>query len=145
MAAAQRQDSQHRIVAMLGPASEEYLHGLANTDRSLNRQLRELLILIRDYGPNAAAAAIEKALAAGAFGSDYIANILRQQRVRRDIQPPLELKDPALNQLATDPLSLAEYDAFILHSRKESCEPTTTETESTQPDDDEPESGPDSE
>jgi transposase len=145
MAAAQRQDSQHRIVAMLGPASEEYLHGLANTDRSLNRQLRELLILIRDYGPSAAAAAIEKALAAGAFGSDYIANILRQQRVRRDIQPPLELKDPALNQLATDPLSLAEYDAFILRSRKESCEPTTTETESTQPDDDEPESGPDSE
>jgi hypothetical protein len=145
MAAAQRQASQHRIVALLGPASEGYLRQLANTDRSLARQVRELLTLIRDYGPNAVAAAIEKARAAGAYGVDYIANILRQQQSRRDVQPPLELKDPALNQLATDPLSLAEYDAFILRSRKESYESSTTETESTQPDDDEPESGPDSE
>jgi hypothetical protein len=105
--------------------------------------VRELLTLIRDYGPHAVATAIEKAHAARAFGSDYIANILRQQQSRRDIQPPLELKDPALNQLVTDPLSLAEYDAFILRSRKESCESTTTETESTQPDDDESEPGPD--
>jgi hypothetical protein len=34
------------------------------------------------------------------------------------VQPPL-LKDPELNELATDPLSLAEYDAFILQSRKD--------------------------
>jgi transposase len=146
MAAAQRQASQDRIVALLGPASEEYLRRLARTDRSLTRQIRELLTLIRDYGPNAVAAAIAKAHAAGAFGSDYIANILRQQQSRRDVQPPLELKDPALNQLATDPLSLTEYDAFILRSRKEqSRESTRTETESTQSDDDYSESGPDSE
>ena len=96
-----------------------------------------------------AAKQADRALSAGAlgeeFGADYIANILRQQQSRRDVQPPLELKDPVLNQLATDPLSLAEYDAFILRSRKESCESTRTETESTQPDNDEPESGPDSE
>jgi hypothetical protein len=145
MAAAERQASQHRVVALLGPASEDYLRQLAHTDRSLARQVRELLTLIRDYGPNAVAVAIEKAHAARAFGSDYIANILRQQQSRRDVQPPLELKDPALNQLVTDPLSLAEYDAFILRSRKESCESTTTETESTQPDDDESESGTDPE
>jgi predicted component of type VI protein secretion system len=145
MAAAERQASQHRIVALLGPASEDYLRQLANTDRSLARQIRELLVLVRDYGPNAVAAAIDKAHAAGAFGSDYIANILRQQQSRRDVQPPLELKDPVLNQLATDPLSLAEYDAFILRSRKESCESTATETESTESDHDEPESGSDPE
>ncbi|OLC89479.1 MAG: hypothetical protein AUH86_25550 [Acidobacteria bacterium 13_1_40CM_4_58_4] len=144
MAAAERSAAQHRVVALLGPVSEEYLRRLANTDRSLTRQVRELLALIRDYGPDAVAAALEKARAAGAFGADYIANILRQQQSRRDVQPPLQLKDPALNQLATDPLSLAEYDAFILHSRKESCEPTTSETESTQPHDDEPEAGSDS-
>jgi transposase len=144
MAAAERSAAQHRVVTLLGPASEEYLRRLANTDRSLTRQVRELLTLIRDYGPDAVAAALEKARTAGAFGADYIANILRQQQSRRDVQPPLQLKDPALNQLATDPLSLAEYDAFILRSRKESCEPTTSETESTQPHDDEPESGPDS-
>lgn len=145
MAAAQRSAAQYRVVALLGPASEEYLRQLAHTDRSLARQVRELLTLIRDYGPNAVAAAVEKAHAARAFGADYVANILRQQQSRRDVQPPLELRDPALNQLATDPLSLAEYDAFILRSRKESDEPTTSETESAQPDDHEPESGPDPE
>ena len=67
MAAAQRSAAQHRVVALLGPASEEYLRQLAHTDRSLTRQVRELLTLIRDYGPNAVAAAIEKAHAARAF------------------------------------------------------------------------------
>jgi hypothetical protein len=119
MAAAQRSAEQHRLVALLGPASELYLGRLATTDRSLSRQIRELLLLVRDYGPEAVAAALSKAHAAGAFGADYIANILRQQRSRRDVQPPLCLKDPALNQLATDPLSLAQYDALILDSGKE--------------------------
>jgi hypothetical protein len=53
----------------------------------------------------------------------------------------LRLKDPALNELATDPLSLAVYDAFILDSRKESCELSPTETQSPDIDDDEPEPG----
>jgi transposase len=138
MAAAHRSAEQQRLVALLGPASELYLARLAHTDRSLARQVRELLVLVRDYGPNAVAGAISKAHGAGAFGTDYIANILRQQQSRRDAQPPLCLKDPALNQLATDPLSLAAYDAFILDSRKESCELTAPETDAPGSDDDEP-------
>ena len=59
-------------------------------------------------------------------------NILRQQQMPRDVQPPLRLKDPALNELATDPLSLAEYDGFILRSRKESRDLTAPETEPAQ-------------
>ena len=90
---------------------------MADTDRSLTRQVRELLDLIRDYGPEAVAAAVDKAHAARAFGADYIANILRQQAQRREVQPPLRFKDPELNELVTDPLSLAEYDAFILRSK----------------------------
>jgi Mu transposase, C-terminal domain len=141
MAAANRAAAQHRLIALLGPTSEAYLRRLADTDRSLGRQVRELLVLVREYGPEAVAAAMGKAHAAGAFGADYIANILHQQQSRRDVQPPLRLKDPALNELATDPLSLAAYDAFILHSRKESCELSPTETQPTDIDDDEPESG----
>jgi predicted component of type VI protein secretion system len=141
MAAAERSAEHHRLVALLGPASALYLGRLATTDRSLSRQIRELLLLVRDYGPDAVAAALSKAHAAGAFGADYIANILRQQRSPRDVQPPLCLKDPALNQLATDPLSLAQYDALILDSGKESCEPTASETESSGPDGDDPQSG----
>lgn len=141
MAAAQRSAAQQRLVALLGPASQSYLERLADTDRSLPRQVRELLLLVRDYGPEAVAAALEKAHAARAFGADYIANILRQQQLRRDIQPPLRLKDPELNELATDPLSLAQYDAFILRSRKEPCDHTSPETDSAQLDDHEPPTG----
>jgi hypothetical protein len=132
MAAAERSAAQQRLVALLGPAAYEYLQRLADTDRSLSRQVRELFALVREYGPEAVAAALSKAHAARAFGADYIANILRQQQQRREVQPPLRLRDPALNELATDPLSLAEYDAFILRSRKESRDTPAPETESAQ-------------
>jgi hypothetical protein len=39
----------------------------------------------------------------------------------RDVQPPLRLKNPELNELATDPLSLLAYDALILNANKESA------------------------
>jgi hypothetical protein len=119
LAAAQRSAAQQRLVQMLGPTSEYYLRKLAQSDRSLVRQVRELLELVRDYGPESVASALEKAYAAQAFGADYIANILRQQQTRRDIQPRLRLKHSELNELATDPLSLADYDALILQSGKE--------------------------
>jgi transposase len=134
MAAAERSAAQQRLIALLGPASYEYLERVADTDRSLARQVRELFALIREYGPDAVSQALSKAHAARAFGADYIANILRQQQQRRDVQPPLRLRDPLLNDLATDPLSLAQYDAFILKSRKESLEHARAETEPAQPD-----------
>src|SRR5579872_4100869 len=111
---------------------EAYLRDIAETDRALSRQLTELLELIRQYGPEAVAKAIEKASAARAFGADYVANILRQQQCPRRPQPPLRLRDPLLNELATDPLSLLAYDAFILNPGKEPDDSTRTETESTE-------------
>jgi hypothetical protein len=70
MAAAERSASQQRLIALLGPAAHEYLERLADTDRSLSRQVRELFVLVREYGPEAVAAAIAKAHAARAFGAD---------------------------------------------------------------------------
>jgi hypothetical protein len=105
--------------------------------------VRELFELIRDYGPDAVSAAMHKAHAARAFGADYIANILRQQQARREVQPPVRLRQPELNELATDPLSLAAYDAFILQPRKEPHDASSPEAESTQPDDHEPATRPD--
>lgn len=142
MAAAERSAAQQRLVALLAPDAQLYLEQLANTDRSLTRQIRELLALVREYGPQAVSQAMAQAHAARAFGADYIANILRQQQSRREMQPALRLKDPALNELATDPLALAEYDAFILQPRKESCDLSTSETEPAQSDYDESPTGP---
>ena len=147
-AAAQRSQSQQRLIALLvGVCSAEtveaYLRGLADSDRSLSRQITELLDLFRYYRPEAIAAALQKAHAARAFGADYVANLLRQQQSPRDPQPPLQLKDPELNQLTTDPLSLLDYDAFILRSRKESHDDSGTETSATEPHGDEPTTGED--
>ena len=111
---------------------------MADTGRSLGRQISELLELIRQYGPQDVAVAIEKAAAARAFGADYVTNILRQQRSPRRPQPPLRLRDPLLNELATGPISLLEYDAFILESGVERDDSPRTETTATEPESDEP-------
>jgi len=66
-AAAQRSAAQQRVVTLLGPACEAYLRRLADTDRCLARQVRELLILAREYGADAVTAALSKAHAAGAI------------------------------------------------------------------------------
>jgi transposase len=117
---AKRSRTQQRLMALLGRTGETYLRGLTDTDRSLTRQMIELLELIRQYGPEAVSSAIEKAQAAGAFGADYVANILRQQEARRDPQPPLRLRNPQFNELVTDPLSLLDYDSLILDPEKKS-------------------------
>jgi transposase len=147
--AARRSRAQERLFLFLdGLCSkamlEAYLRDIADTDRALSRQLTELLELIRQYGPEAVANAIDKASAARAFGADYVANILRQQQCPRRPQPPLVLRDPLLNELATDPLSLLEYDAFILAPRKESDDTSRTEAEPTESVHHEPPTGDDS-
>lgn len=147
--AARRSRSQQRLLAVLdGYCSQSmlqaYLRDIADTDRGLSRQLAELLELIRQYGPEPVADAIDKASAAHAFGADYVANILRQQQSTRQLQPALRLRDPRLNDLATDPLSLLEYDSFILDSGKETDDPSRTENEPTDSVDHEPPSGDDS-
>lgn len=114
---AERTHTQQRFIALVGPVGDTYLRALAERDRSMARQIRELLALVRQYGPEAVAAALAKAQAAGAIGADYIANILLQSQSPREQQPPLRLKDDHLNELVTDPLSLLEYDAFILSER----------------------------
>jgi transposase len=145
-AAAQRSQAQRRLIALLvGDCPQEtvegYLRGLADSNRALARQITELLQLIRQYGPEAVAGALQKAFKARAFGADYVANLLRQQLSPRNPQPPLQLRDPELNQLVTDPLSLLDYDAFILDARKESYDYIGTETRPTEALDPEPASG----
>lgn len=118
--AARISQAQARLVALLGPSIETYLRALAETDRSLSRQITELLELVRLYGPEPVSEAVSKAEAAGAYGADYIANLLSQQERLRQAQPPLRLKDPRLNELATDPLSLLDYDALIFNEGEDS-------------------------
>jgi transposase len=146
--AARRSQAQQRLLDSLdGLCSravvEAYLRDMADTDRSLGRQISELLELMRQYGPEPVAGAIEKAATVRAFGADYIANILRQQQSPRRPQPPLQLRDARLNELVTDPISLLEYDTFILEAGKESDDTPRTETPTAEPIGDDPKSGDD--
>jgi transposase len=141
--AARRSQAQQRLLDSLDgmclrATVEAYLRDMADTDRSLHRQIQELLELIRQYGPEDVADAIGTAAKARAYGADYVANILRQQRSPRRPQPPMRLRDPLLNELVTDPISLLEYDAFILQSGKEPDDPTRTETAAAESESDEP-------
>jgi hypothetical protein len=125
--AMRRSQAQQRLIDSLdGLCSrdllEAYLRDLADTDRSLGRQIGELLELIRQYGPEIVATAIARASAARAVGADYVANIVRQQQSPRRPQPPVPLRDPMLRDLVTDPLSLLAYDAFILDSERKTNE-----------------------
>lgn len=147
-AAAARSQAQQRLLALLEvhcprTTLEDYLRGLADNGRALARQITELLELIRLYGSGAVAQALTKAQAAGAFGADYVGNLLRQQLSPRPVQPPLRLRNPALNALATDPLSLAAYDALLFPERNEPHELSPTETGPAPADGDDPPSGTD--
>lgn len=117
--AAHQSQAQHQLVSLLGDVGENYLRELAATNRLLSRQIRELIDLVREYGVEAVRSAIEKAHRAGAFGSDYVANILYQNFTSRQPQPRLQLKDPQLNQLVIDPVFLHEYDELIVLRNKE--------------------------
>jgi len=77
MAAAQRSAAQQRLVLLLGPVAEPYLRHLADTDRSLARHVRELFELIRDYGPEAVAGAVQKAHAGSI--SEFELSVIRSR------------------------------------------------------------------
>lgn len=106
--------AQQRLLQLIGEGMEEYLRGISeHSNRPLHRQIQELLVLTRDFGPDAVAQAMRRALESKAFGSDYIANLLRQSLAPRLAQPPMPLKQLSLLDLIPDPLSLAEYDSLL--------------------------------
>jgi hypothetical protein len=97
--AAQRSQAQQRLLALLRglcpPATVEAdLRGLADSDRSLTRQLRELLELFRAFRPEQIAATLEKALTAQAFGADYIAHLLHQMEAASHAAAPRSSQSP---------------------------------------------------
>jgi hypothetical protein len=67
-------------------------------------------------------AGARKAALAHAYGADYVANSCASSG-RREGRNRRFVRDPLLNELATDPISPLEYDAFILESGKEPDDP----------------------
>ena len=81
MAAAQRSAAQQRLVDLARAGHRKTICAAWPTRIALSPgKSANCSSLIREYGPDAVAAALGKAHAARAFGADYIANILRQQQ-----------------------------------------------------------------
>jgi hypothetical protein len=75
----------------LTPKAEAYYNGLHQRDLYALGQVRRILLLAEIHGREAVAAALEEALELGAYGSDYLRNILEHRQVLAPLLGELHL------------------------------------------------------
>ncbi len=103
------------LLMCLGEEAKRYVEGLAASQLPFKKNIAKLLALKHDYGSQALKQAIQKALAHGAYGADYIENILHQESAPQKSHPPVRLENhPALNRIRLQEPSLADYDTWIV-------------------------------
>lgn len=107
-------DRQVAAFMSLGPVAVDYLNGLLNAGQPVKKQVKRLLVLKDRYGTEAVIYAITKSMTCKAWGADYVENIVHQQMVPKNDQPPVRLKDEQLNRIRLNQPSLASYDSHIL-------------------------------
>ena len=110
---------QEEIFFSLGDLAEDYLKSLIRTGKPLQRSITGLLELKDKYGVDALLQSLKIAVQYGAYGLEYIKNILYQQQHPKIDHPKLILNNPALNQLYLHDVSLKEYDNLIFDAQKE--------------------------
>ena len=113
------QDRDIALLASLGQEALDYLAALAETRLPIKKNAAKLLELKDQYGAAPLLDAVKKAMAYKAYGADYIENILRQEQTPQKNHPPVKLKNDELNNIRLPEASLADYDAYILKTRKE--------------------------
>jgi len=107
-----------KAFASLGEEFREYLTQLPASNQPLKRQVVLLLSLKDQYGVKSLSWAIMKALKHGAYGADYIENILYQEMIPINQHAPVKLKNEALNRIRLTEPTLSDYDAIALKRRK---------------------------
>jgi len=108
---------QEKIFLSLGEPAEIFLEGLANAGKPLEKSINQLLVFKDVYGKQMLLKAIKLASRYGAYGMDYIKNIIYQQA-----NPALPCGRVVLNKKELDDLrlhevDLKEYDSYILERR----------------------------
>lgn len=95
-------------------AAQPYLEGLAASELNTDHHLKKILELVKLYGKEQLSAAIAFALRYKAFGSEYVKNIILQERGRRGmkeiINPLVVRKHPELTDLTIEERDLKLYD-----------------------------------
>ena len=101
----------------LGEDARGYIEHMAQTCQQrapIKKSIEKLLALKDDYGSPALLDAIRRASAHGAFGADYIENILYQDMTPSRLHPPVRIENhEALNRIRLQEPSLADYDTFV--------------------------------
>jgi transposase len=115
-----------RLFLALAPEAKAYLSGLVKSELVVDRHLQRILDLVATYGKAEVLGAILQALKYGAFGADYIENIvLSERRKRREGQrTPLKIQKKELAQIDLPEQGLEHYDQLL---DTESVEPREEE------------------
>lgn len=66
----------------MGEGCQAYLQGMVASELNLSHHIEKILEMVDVYGKKAVLAAINHASKFGAFGCDYIKNIILQQRAK---------------------------------------------------------------
>jgi transposase len=107
-----------------------YLEGLVRAAVNPFVQMRKILQIASLYGPLEVAQAIERALAHGAFGFDYVQNIVLQERHRRWLpqeSSPARFSRQELETLSVKERDLEEYEKLLEQKEeKKSNDPEET-------------------
>lgn len=112
------QDRQVIVFLSLGDPALHYLDQLTRARLPIRKNIKELLTLQDEYGDTSLLEAIEKALERKLYGSDYIRNMLYQEKEPINHHPPVQLKQEKLNDIRLTTPALAEYDALAIKKRR---------------------------
>lgn len=104
-----------RLFLALAPEAEKYLLGLVKSELSIERHLRRILDLVATYGKADVMGAVVRALEYGAFGSDYVENILLTERRKRHEgqKTPLQIARKELADIDLPHQKLDHYDELL--------------------------------
>lgn len=98
----------------LGDPAEKYFSGLTLAVSNVSVHIQKILALRHKYGKTAVLGAMEKALQYGAYGGDYIENIIITGRTKDEIQEQntqlLFPERPELEEIDVPEVDLAKYD-----------------------------------
>jgi transposase len=104
-----------RLFVALAPEAKTYLSGLVKAELVVDRHLQRILDLAATYGRAEVVGAMAKALEFGAFGADYIENIIITERRKRHEgqKTPLQIQRKELADIDLPEQDLDHYERLL--------------------------------
>jgi transposase len=119
-----RYTKQQEVYLSMGEPAQQFLAGLAQTQKNLSLAIKRLLELRDQYGTEAIIQALTLAIKYQAYGIDYVENILYQQTRPPHHYERVTVKDATLNELHLPEPDLLIYDAIALKQRRHNHDQT---------------------